>query len=579
MVEDGFTPRATSIRNEIMIWSKIWHPNVLQFLGANILDEKPFIVMPYLANGDAREYLLQHPDHDRLQILHGISLGLHHLHSHKIVHGDLKARNVLINDNAKAVLCDFGLSRVKGDVTSRTKKLGEGDIMGSYNWMAPERLQGDSVKKPCDIYAFAMTLYEIFTNETPLGDLFSFAQIFELVVRQDVRPKRPNDEDSPQLSNKLWQLAEECWVKDPECRPTASAVCDTLSHLLNTNTITRPLATKSPSHAIILPQAELLPCPTSLNPPLTPPPNLTLQGHTSRVLCAAFSHNGKFTVFGSDDCTIMVWNTQTGNFVLGPLKGHTQGVGCVAFSPDGRRIASGSYDHTVRVWDSVTGQAVAGPFEGHTNAIWSVSFSFDGKLIASGSRDKTIRVWNAQTGDLVTRPAAGHTNWITSVTFSGDGKKLVSGSKDKTVRVWDVKSGRPIHNPLKGHQFRVRFVAFSPGGERIVSASRYGDVCVWDAHTGALVSGPSKQHENGNLAVVFTPNSTWYCAVSPDGKWIAARKDGDLNTVQVWDSKNGQLAISAEHTKVIFSVSFSPDSKHILSTSMDKTVRVHSLDF
>jgi serine/threonine protein kinase len=62
------------------------------------------------------------------------------------------------------VLCDFGLSRVKADVTSRTAKVAGGSIVGSRCWMAPERLQGGSLKKPCDIYAFAMTLYEVGTR-------------------------------------------------------------------------------------------------------------------------------------------------------------------------------------------------------------------------------------------------------------------------------------------------------------------------------------------------------------------------------------------------------------------------------
>jgi serine/threonine protein kinase len=172
-----------------------------EFLGANILDEKPFIMTPYLENGNARHYLQKHPDRDRLQIvrlsnfhvlvllmftvymqLHGISLGLVHLHSHGIIHGDLKAvrlphlssymrmtydkidtsqLNVLIDHGGKAILCDFGLSRIKADVTSRTLKPGEGHIVGSHCWMAPERLLGGLLTKPCDIYAFAMTLYEV----------------------------------------------------------------------------------------------------------------------------------------------------------------------------------------------------------------------------------------------------------------------------------------------------------------------------------------------------------------------------------------------------------------------------------
>jgi serine/threonine protein kinase len=69
--------------------------------------------------------------------------------------------NVLIDDGGKAVLCDFGLSRVKADATSHTVRANTGGIIGSRNWMAPEQLLGKSLKKPCDIYAFGMTLYEV----------------------------------------------------------------------------------------------------------------------------------------------------------------------------------------------------------------------------------------------------------------------------------------------------------------------------------------------------------------------------------------------------------------------------------
>jgi serine/threonine protein kinase len=69
--------------------------------------------------------------------------------------------NVLIDDAGKAVLCDFGLTRIKADVTSRTVKVDGGGVIGSRNWMAPERLLRGSLKPPCDIYAFGMTLYEV----------------------------------------------------------------------------------------------------------------------------------------------------------------------------------------------------------------------------------------------------------------------------------------------------------------------------------------------------------------------------------------------------------------------------------
>ena len=515
-----------------------------------------------------------------------------------------------------------------------------------------------------------LTIAEIFADDIPLGHINPI-DFIELVVRQDIRPERPDDEDAPQLSDTVWELAERCWVKDPKQRPIASAVCDTITHLLNTTTATPPKPISSPSHLITPTQAEsqphvpagatlrpltaqsnptqllattsdaqLIPDSSPLHPiatthsipqplptepqalisptniaqlpestsvaqpipnpsfhsillakskplphapvqasqprPLTPPQQLTLRGHTDLVLCATFSPDGKYIASGSRNARIMVWDAQTGNLALGPLERHTNSVYCVAFSPNGRHIASGSSDYTILVWDVVTGKVIVGPFQGHTNSIESVCFSPDGEQIASGSSDNIIRVWDARTGNLV-GPLAGHTNWVTSVTFSGDGKRLASGSDDKTIRIWDIKSGRLIHGPLTGHQLGVGFVAFSPDGKRIVSAEWGGDVCVWDTDTGVCVSGPSKWHAKVTLAVVVTSHSTDCCAVSSDGKWIAARA-GDGKAVQVGDSKTGRLAVTfLECTERVHSISFSPDSKRILSSSDDNTVRVHTL--
>jgi serine/threonine protein kinase len=67
---------------------------------------------------------------------------------------------VLIDNSGAAMLCDFGLSRIKADVTSHTKEVGV-IIAGSRNWMAPELFMGGSLKSPCDIYAFGMTIFEV----------------------------------------------------------------------------------------------------------------------------------------------------------------------------------------------------------------------------------------------------------------------------------------------------------------------------------------------------------------------------------------------------------------------------------
>jgi WD40 repeat protein len=406
-------------------------------------------------------------------------------------------------------------------------------------------------------------------DAVPLAHIIH-AGFFELVVRRNVRPERPNADDAPQLSEALWKLAERCWAEDPRRRPTASDICNTLSHITEATAV---MSGPSSNPAALRPWVHLPPLPSR------PPPNLTMRGHTDVVVCTAFSPDGKVVISGSLDGIVMVWDAQTGKSTLPPLKRHSDAVSSLAFFPDGRRIASGSFDKTILIWDLTTGQVVSGPFLGHTNSVWAVCLSPDGKQIASGSGDNTIRLWNTQTGQLLSSPLIGHTNGVYTAAFSGDGKRLVSGSTDNTVRIWDVRSGRPVHGPLRGHRNWVYFVGFSTDGKRIVSASWEGDICVWDTGTGALMSGPSKQHVEHTAAVMFTPISTC-CAVSPDGKWVAGYTHSDGQVVRVWDSKTGQLAGTfTEHAQYVHNVSFSPDSRRVLSSSDDKTVQIHTIDW
>ena len=81
---------------------------------------------------------------------------------------DFLQLNVLIDDSTKAILCDFGLSHVKADATSRIANASGLAVIGSRNWMAPEKLLGGSLKKPCDIYAFGMTIFEVSLSLPPI---------------------------------------------------------------------------------------------------------------------------------------------------------------------------------------------------------------------------------------------------------------------------------------------------------------------------------------------------------------------------------------------------------------------------
>ncbi|KAJ7450210.1 kinase-like domain-containing protein [Mycena latifolia] len=227
----GITPDLSILRKEISVWSTLRHPHILQFLGANTLDARPFIVMPYISE-NARQFLQKHPDSDPIFILRDISLGLEYLHSRKVCHGDLKGTNVLVEPTGRALLCDFGLARIKADVTTRAAAPDYNIIPGSRNWMAPELLTGSSPRMPSDMYAFGMTLYELYMDEVPLATI-AYSDFVELVVRSGIRPRHPDSDECPRMHKALWCLGESCWAPDPMARPSATHVHHIISQLIS----------------------------------------------------------------------------------------------------------------------------------------------------------------------------------------------------------------------------------------------------------------------------------------------------------------------------------------------------------
>jgi WD40 repeat protein len=298
---------------------------------------------------------------------------------------------------------------------------------------------------------------------------------------------------------------------------------------------------------------------------------LTLKGHTEAVQSVAFSPDGKRLASGSNDKTVKVWDTATGQEAL-TLKGHTNRVSSVAFSRDGKRLASAG-DWTVKVWDAATGEEIL-TLKGHTNGVSDVAFSPDGKRIASASDDRTVKVWDAATGQEI-RTLRGHTGNVTTVAFSPDGERLASGSDDQTVKVWDAKTGQEVLS-LKGHGHRVNAVAFSPDSKSLASAADDRLVKVWDLARGREDLS-LKGHTSAISSVAFSPDGQRIASSSLDGTvkvWHAASARV-IGTVKFWDAASGQEEGSLKgHMGPVYSVAFSPDGQRLASGSEDQTVKV-----
>lgn len=114
------------------------------------------------------------------------------------------------------------------------------------------------------------------------------------------------------------------------------------------------------------------------------------------------------------------------------FRGHEKRVGGLAFSPNGTHLVSGSHDCTVRIWDVQTGTETH-KICGHLKEVISVAWSPDGKLFSSASEDKIVRLCDAVTGSEVRR--FKHKDWIQTVAFSPNSATVASVSgKHAAVR-------------------------------------------------------------------------------------------------------------------------------------------------
>ncbi|NEQ40988.1 MAG: hypothetical protein F6K40_34155, partial [Okeania sp. SIO3I5] len=246
----------------------------------------------------------------------------------------------------------------------------------------------------------------------------------------------------------------------------------------------------------------------------------------------------------SDDKTARLWQTAAGNGMI-TLKDSSY---LLAFSPDGKTIANGS-----RIWDASTGKEVA-TFK-HQSSGNTVAFSPDSKTIVTGGSNHTFGLWDATTGKLIAN--LRHQGQVDAVAFSPDGKTIATTSYDHTARLWDAATGKEIAILIHPHQ--VHAVAFSPDSQTIVTGSMDGNARLWNVAT------------QKSIAILNHQDSVSPVAFSSNGKTIATAGG---NTARLWDAATHKLIATLQHQDYVTAIALSKDGKTIATASNDQTARL-----
>jgi WD40 repeat protein len=348
----------------------------------------------------------------------------------------------------------------------------------------------------------------------------------------------------------------------------------------------------------------------------------TFRGHKDWVTSVAFSKDGFHVVSASVDRKLKIWEITSRELPL--LAEHTSAVETVAISPNGEIIATGSVDRTIKLWNRKTGEEIA-TLTGHPAAVMSLVFTPDSKRIISAGSEASIRLWDVYPPREIVRSQqqmntmnrlrryspyialdpegktlfvwlpvneasvstivevidldSGNFRYefkednrkINSLSFAADGKMCATGAVDGSVRLWEMKQAganvAPGGDWFLFNKVEVADLALTPDGSMLVATSKKGEIKIGRVK-GREVLKSFQGHDGSVLA----------CIVSPDGKAFATV--GADNVIKAWDMTGKELRrwdLGKHQGMFVINLTFSPDSKQIVTANANTTVYVLDL--
>ncbi|CAM0883089.1 unnamed protein product [Alopecurus aequalis] len=244
--EYGSKQGAVEFKTEIELLSRVHHRNLVSLIGFCYEQGEQMLVYEYVSNGTLRENLQARGIYldwkKRLRIALGSARGLAYLHEladPPIIHRDVKSTNILLDDNLKAKVADFGLSKLvadteKGHVSTQVK--------GTLGYLDPEYYMTQQLSEKSDVYSFGVVMLELLSARLPITKGTYIVREFRVAID-------PNDHDyyglqgtiDPAIHDaaksagfrRFVQLAMECVEESASKRPTMGSVVKEIETMLH----------------------------------------------------------------------------------------------------------------------------------------------------------------------------------------------------------------------------------------------------------------------------------------------------------------------------------------------------------
>ncbi|MEL6461000.1 MAG: WD40 repeat domain-containing serine/threonine-protein kinase [Cyanobacteria bacterium J06621_15] len=479
-------------------------PNLLDYL---IQDEHQYLVQEYIDGYNLTEILKEKGSFNENQIrdlLNSLLPVLEFIHSHDVIHRDIKPQNIISNKNGKLYLVDFGAAKV----VTGTAILQTGTSIGTPEFVAPEQSRGKATYSS-DLYSLGATCTYLLTGISPF-DLFD---IYENTwVWKQYLVDNPVSEQLAHILDKLienaisrrYQSASGV-LKDIKGKNKIAAKNNRYSNHKFTDKKQKHAAYKQLNNSF----GQLI---------------YSFNAHTNIIDSVAVSQDGNFLASGSYDSIIKLWKINNDEeFSTEKIKAFDNQTEfyTFAFSPDGLILASSDSVNDIHLWDVSSGELI-NLFKGHRGWFTDVNclaFTQNGQVLVSAGGDKTIKLWDVSKGENI-RTFKGHNSWINSVAISSDRKVIATSSHDYTIKLWELATGRRVCT-FKGHGNWVRCMTFNPIKNILASSGQNNDIKLWDINTKKEISTLTG-HSGKVNSLAFTPDGQILFSGSED------------KTIKVW---------------------------------------------